>query len=114
MINSEELMKGKGKMAVGKERESLDGAEALAIGALGFLAGDMERLGRFLATTGLGPENLRQAAGEPAFLASVLAYIAEDESLLLAFAADAGVRPERVAGAQRRLAGLPTHASFEP
>jgi hypothetical protein len=111
MINSEELMKGKGKMAAGKERESQEGAEALAIDALGFLAGDMERLGRFLAVTGLGPENLRRAAGEPAFLASVLNYVAEDESLLLAFAANAGVGPARVAAAAQRLGGRPGGSS---
>jgi hypothetical protein len=78
--------------------------EALAIAALGFLASDGERLGRFLAVTGLGPESLRAAARDPGFLASVLGYIAEDETLLLAYAADAGVAPESVARAHRKLA----------
>jgi hypothetical protein len=80
-------------------------AEALAVEALGFLARDDERLGRFLAITGLGPENLRAAASSPGFLAGVLAHMAEDEALLLAFAADAGIRPERIAAAHARLAG---------
>jgi hypothetical protein len=79
--------------------------EALAITVLGFLASDSERLGRFLAVTGLGPESLRAAARDPEFLASVLSHIAEDESLLVAFAADAGVAPESVARAHRKLAG---------
>ncbi len=82
-------------------------AESLAIAALGFLAGDGERLGRFLAVTGLGPDNLRGAAREPGFLASVLAHVAGDESLLLAFAANEGVPPERVGAAAMRLAGPP-------
>ena len=40
-------------------------AENLAIQALGFLAGDPERLGAFLAATGIGPETIRKAAAEP-------------------------------------------------
>jgi hypothetical protein len=82
-------------------------AEALAIQALGFLASDGDRLGRFLALTGLGPESLRAAAASPDFLASVLAHVAEDEALLIAFAADAGVAPERIGSAARQLAGPP-------
>jgi hypothetical protein len=81
--------------------------EAVAIQALGFLASDAERLGRFLAVTGLGPENLRAAAREPAFLASVLHYIASDQKLLLAFAAAGGLPPERVAAAHAKLSPPP-------
>lgn len=84
---------------------SREQAEALAIGALGFLAGDPERLGRFLALTGLGPDNLRAAAREPAFLASILAHVSADESLLLAFAANLGVDPAQVGAAHRMLGG---------
>jgi hypothetical protein len=89
-----------------RERTGND-AEGLAIQALGFLASDEERLGRFLALTGLGPENLRAAATTPGFLSSVLAHIAQDEDLIVAFAADAGVPPERVARAALQLAGPP-------
>jgi hypothetical protein len=78
-------------------------AQAIAIEALSFLAGDPERLGRFLAVTGLGPENLRAAAAGPGFLAQVLHYLAQDEALLLAFAANGGHRPERVSQAHRAL-----------
>lgn len=86
----------------------LQDAERIAVAALGFLASDEERLGRFLAVTGLGPDNLRQAALQPGFLGQVLGYLAEDEALLLAFAADAGEPPDRVAAAHRALAG-PRH-----
>ena len=41
------------KQALADEPEA---AEALAIQALAFIAGDAERLGRFLAVTGIGPE----------------------------------------------------------
>lgn len=86
-------------------RNSRPDPEALAIDALGFLAEDMERLGRFLALTGIDPANLRQAAGSPGFLASVLDYLGQDESLLLAFAADRNLRPEWIATARRTLVG---------
>jgi hypothetical protein len=92
----------------GISRVSREQAQDIAIGALGFLAADPERLGRFLAITGLGPENLRAAASEPGFLGQVLGHLAEDESLLLAFAANAGESPDRVAAAHRLLGG-PRH-----
>ena len=72
-------------------------AEETAVAALGFLATDPERQTRFLDVTGLDPGNLRKAAAAPAFLGSVLDYLASDESLLLAFAANAGRSPESVA-----------------
>ncbi|HET7384796.1 MAG TPA: DUF3572 family protein [Pseudolabrys sp.] len=37
-------------------------AEGLAIQALTFIAGDGERLGRFLAITGIGPAEIRSAS----------------------------------------------------
>ena len=37
-------------------------AETVGIQALSFLASEPARLGRFLAETGLGPENLRKLA----------------------------------------------------
>ena len=52
-----------------------ESAENLAISALAFLAGDPERLGRFLSLTGIGPEAIRKAATEPAFLAGVLDHV---------------------------------------
>ncbi|MCK5549327.1 MAG: DUF3572 family protein, partial [Hyphomicrobiaceae bacterium] len=40
----------------------LDTAETIAISALAFLAGDEQRLGRFLALTGIGPPELKAQA----------------------------------------------------
>lgn len=82
-------------------------AEMMAIQALGFLAGDPERLGRFLAATGLGPADIRAAARDKAFLAGVLDHLAEHESDMLAFAEAAGVAPERVVRARTLLSGPP-------
>lgn len=80
-----------------------DVAEVLAIQALGFIAQDEERLGRFLAITGLGPAEIRAAARERRFLAGVLDYVTEDEALLVAFASHAEVDPTTLAVAQRAL-----------
>ena len=79
--------------------------ETLAISALGFLAGEPDRLSRFLDLSGLGPHNLRAAAADPAFLVAVLDYIAADEPLLIGFSADQGVAPERIVAARRAMDG---------
>ncbi len=86
-------------------RRSREAAEVLAIQALNFLATEPERLSRFLALSGLEAQSIRGAAAEPGFLAGVLAHLGEDESLLLAFAADAGVTPADVDRARRTLTG---------
>ncbi len=84
-----------------------DLGQSTAIAALGFLASDPDRLARFLSVTGLGPHNLRDAAAGAGFLASVLDYLAADERLLLAFAADQGAAPEDVLLARDSLGGKP-------
>jgi hypothetical protein len=90
-----------------KSRQSatVDSAQSLAVTALGFIAADSDRLSRFLSLTGLGPDNLRTAAADPAFLGSVMDYLIADEALLVAFAADASVKPEAVARAHSVLRG---------
>jgi Protein of unknown function (DUF3572) len=80
-------------------------ASELGIAALQFLAEDSERLRRFLDLSGLGPHNLRQAAAEPTFLASVLDHIMSDERLLVVFAQSQDLKPEAVARAREALAG---------
>jgi len=82
-----------------------DAAESLAIQALTFLAGEPERLGRFLAISGLGLEQIRLAANEPGFLARVLEYLSSEESLLLAFADHMRIDPAEVGRAQAALSG---------
>jgi hypothetical protein len=82
-------------------------AEELAIQALSFIAGDGERLGRFLAITGIGPGEIRAAAREPGFLVGVLDYLAGDDRLMTAFAAEAAIDPAEIARAQAALGGTP-------
>jgi hypothetical protein len=84
----------------GARREA---AETLAVTALSYLASDPEQLGRFLATTGIGPERIREAARDPSFLVGVLDYFASDETLLVAFAREAGFDPSHVERARAAL-----------
>lgn len=97
---------GAGKTASKGRKEA---ATALAIAALGFLGGEQERLERFLALTGLGPQSLRAAAREPSFLLGVLDHVAGDETLLLAFANESGFDPEDIGRARDALAERPGH-----
>jgi hypothetical protein len=80
-------------------------AESLAVQALSYLAGEPERLGRFLALSGLGPDQVRLAAAQPGFLAGVLEYLGSDESLLVGFADHLRIDPAEVARAQAVLSG---------
>lgn len=91
-------------MSKSPQPPSHEEAETLAINALRFLADDPARLGRFLALTGLGPADLKATAGQPHLLAAVLDHLMRDESLLLVFAADNRIPPERIAEAHRHLA----------
>jgi hypothetical protein len=84
-----------------------DAAEGIAIQALTFIAGEPERLGRFLAVTGIGPGEIRAAARQPGFLAGVLQYLASDENLASAFVAETHCRPDDIAKAHVALGGEP-------
>jgi hypothetical protein len=80
-----------------------EAAEEIAITALGFIASDAELLPRFLAITGIEASMIRNAAAEPGFLAGVLGFVLAHEPTLLAFAAQAGIEPQRVGEALRAL-----------
>jgi hypothetical protein len=82
-----------------------EAAEGLAIQALTFIAQDAERLGRFLAVTGIGPSEIRLAARESGFLIGVLDHLAGDERLLSTFATEAGIDPAEVGMARAALGG---------
>src|SRR6202020_1732918 len=78
-------------------------AEIVAVQALSFVAGDPERLGLFLAETGIGPETLRSAAADPQFLASVLDFVLRDDATVRAFAAASKLHPTNIAAARQAL-----------
>jgi hypothetical protein len=83
-------------------------AEIVAVQALSFIAGDPERLGVFLAETGIGPETLRSAAADPHFLAGVLDFVLRDDATVKAFAATSELDPATIAAAREVLAEDPS------
>src|SRR5262249_45046212 len=107
------------EIAMTKRRQSAShedaqaAAEHLAIAALGFIAGEPERLGRFLAMSGIGPDSIRAAAREPQFLLGVLDHLAADEPLLLAFAAGNAIRPRAVIQARETMPGTRCRGALE-
>ena len=78
-------------------------AEIVAVQALSFLAGDPQRLGAFLAESGIGPETLRSAAADPHFLASVLDFVLRDDLTVKAFANASQLHPANIAAARQVL-----------
>ena len=78
-------------------------AEIVAVQALSFIAGDPERLGLFLAESGLGPETLRSAAADPRFLSSVLDFVMRDDVTVKAFANVSQLHPTNIAAAHQAL-----------
>jgi hypothetical protein len=78
-------------------------AEIVAVQALSFIAGDPERLGLFLAESGLGPETLRTAAKDPQFLRSVLDFVMRDDATVKAFADTVQLHPTNIAAARQVL-----------
>ena len=78
-------------------------AEIVAIQALSFIAGEPERLGLFLAESGIGPETLRSAAGDPQFLVSVLDFVLRDDATVKAFSAASQLHPTNIAAAHQAL-----------
>ena len=78
-------------------------SEALAIGALAYIAGEPELLHRFLTLTGLQPSEIRSAAREPGFLAGVLDFLMDHESILITYATSINRSPQDFVAARHRL-----------
>jgi hypothetical protein len=82
-----------------------DTAAAIAFKALAFLAADGDRLGRFMALTGIDPGAIRILARESSFQAAVLEHLLADETLLLQFCENEAIGAELPGLALRLLAG---------
>lgn len=90
-------------MSAQKFQPSQQEAEILALDALRFLASEPERIGRFMAMTGLKAPDLMATAAHPALLAAVLDHLLFDETLLHLFAEEAGVSPATIGEARQKL-----------
>ncbi len=80
-----------------------DNAEAIAVSALAFIAGDDVLLPRFLQLTGIQAAAIRDAATEPGFLTGILQFICAHEPTLLQFCDATDISPQSVAAAMRKL-----------
>ncbi|KQM22612.1 hypothetical protein ASE73_13955 [Sphingomonas sp. Leaf24] len=86
-----------------RQRETNQDAATLALQALGWVIGDETRASRFLALTGIDPADLRARAGEPSFLAQVVAHLESHEPDLLACADALAVPPAALVQARAEL-----------
>jgi hypothetical protein len=75
----------------------------LALGALGWVLGDVPRAERLLALTGLTPDDLRGGLADPGVQGAVLDFLAAHEPDLLAAAEALGVEPKDLIAARTRL-----------
>ena len=82
-----------------------DEAEMVAVQALGWLASNDDLMPVFLGATGASAEDLRAQAGDPAFLGSVLDFLAMDDAWIVGFCDAAGLAYEAPMRARAALPG---------
>ena len=76
---------------------------ALALAALAATLSDERRAQRFLDLTGIGTNDLKRKASDPALLAALLRFLEAYEPDLLAVAEALGVPPATLVEARRQL-----------
>ncbi len=82
-----------------------DRAQTLAFKALGFVAGSDGALDRLMELSGLDRGTLRERAGEPEMLVSLLDFLLADEGLLVDFCHGESIDPKDVHLARHVLEG---------
>ena len=75
----------------------------LALAALAATLTDERRASRFLDLTGIGTDELRRCADQPALLAALLRFLEAHEPDLLSVSEQIGVKPEALVVARRAL-----------
>jgi hypothetical protein len=78
-------------------------ARAIALLALATAISDERRARRFLDLTGIGTDELRARAAEPALLAALLRFLEAHEPDLLTVAEALEMKPEELVAARREL-----------
>lgn len=77
----------------------------VALLALAHVSRDEALVQRFMATSGIEPDQVRGSIGDPAFLAGVLDFLLAHEPDAEAFAVENGLTPETLQGARAALTG---------
>ena len=80
-------------------------AKDIAFGALSFILSEDSLRDRFLALSGMAPEDMRARIQDTSFLASILEFLLSHEPDLLAYSDHADENPENIAVAWRALGG---------
>ncbi len=80
-------------------------AEETAAAVLGWIAGEPDMLQRFLALSGVAPDQIRSSISDPGFLAGMIDFIMGHEPSLLAFCEATDTRPEKVIAAHHHYSG---------
>ena len=84
-------------------KDSVNDPQAVALGALGWLLSDVERAQRFLALTGLTPDDLRAGLQDRAVLNAVFDFLAAHEPDLIGAAESLGMDPGALVQAGKEL-----------
>jgi hypothetical protein len=75
----------------------------LAAACLDYLAENPEHLAAFMAESGYSAKRLQAAVGSPALQHGLVDFFAQSEPLLLAFCANAGMKPQDFMAVWHRL-----------
>jgi hypothetical protein len=79
--------------------------QALALAALAATLADDRRARRFHELTGIGTDELRRRANDPALLAALIAFLEAHEPDLISVAEEIGVEPAKLAAIRHELEG---------
>ena len=80
-------------------------AESIAVEALTHIAGEERWILGFIQQAGLSPDQFREQAGNPEFLAGVLDFVLADEAVAESFCTAQGMTGEDLFRARRALPG---------
>lgn len=90
-------------MAIRETNPADDPAETWALQALAWVLSDVGRADRFVAITGIAPDDLRARAGDRTVLDAVLGFLEAHEPDLFECAKAIGVAPIELVAARQRL-----------
>jgi hypothetical protein len=84
-------------------RDTPNDPHALALAALAATLEDPRRAHRFLDVTGIGTDELRERANDPALLVALIAFLEAHEPDLICVSERVGVVPVTLVAARRQL-----------
>jgi hypothetical protein len=89
-----------------KATQNTQSSSDIALKYMAYLASNDDKLGQFCNLSGMGQSELRDRLLEPAFQAFLLDFLLQDESELIAFAAEYNLKPEAIMTARSKLPGF--------